>query len=395
MRFYVYEHWRPDINEPFYVGKGCGRRAYKLGQNSQRNLHHQAVATKLSRLGLKVEVRIVARFATTEEAYAYEMERIAYWRALGMELVNRTAGGEGIRDASPETRALISKWHKGRKLSDETRAKMRASQAKRPPQTPEQIEKARLNRLANSKPMRDSTKALLSAARKADWQTIKNDPVALGNAIEKWSVGSKRMWARMKAEDPSRFEAIQKKRAEGKKASWTPKARAAQAEATRALNRRLLETRGYIKPPFVGPKKPGYIRKSGPHANKGKKSPPHVKAILSAFSTAKKGTNLPEETIQKMRDAWTPERRAKQAAVARRVLSTREHKPPTEKQLATLRANASAKKGIPWSEEAKAKSRKSWTPERRAAQAVRCADRNRLRASAARLSKLPQHKTVQ
>jgi len=395
MRFYVYEHWRPDVNEPFYVGKGCGQRAYKFGIKGQRNLHHQAVEIKLRRLNLKIEVKIVARFATAQEAYAYEMERIAHWRALGMELVNRTVGGDGLRDPSPETRALISKWHKGRKLSDETRAKMRASQAKRPPQTPEQIEKARRNRIANRKPMRESTKALLSAARKADWEKIKNDPVKLKEVTEKRSAGGKRMWARLKAEDPERVKAIQAKRTEGKKASWTPETRAAQAEVTRALNRRLLATRGYIKKPFVGPKKPNYIRKDGPHGNKGKKMPSHVKAILGAISASKKGTKLPEATIQKMRDSWTPERRAKQGDVARSVLSTRERKPPTEAQLATLRANAAAKKGVPWSEETKAKSRASWTPERRAAQAQRCAERNRLRAAVARISKLPQSKTIQ
>jgi hypothetical protein len=28
-KFYVYEHWRPDKDVCFYVGKGHGRRAYK------------------------------------------------------------------------------------------------------------------------------------------------------------------------------------------------------------------------------------------------------------------------------------------------------------------------------------------------------------------------------
>ena len=105
---------------------------------------------------------------------------------------------------------------------------------------------------------------------------------------------------------------------------------------------------------------------------------------------------MPEETIQKMRDAWTPERRQKQSKVAKNVwevhgekLRSREITPQEAERLRTL------SKGRVVTEEERKKKRAAWTPERRAAQAARCAERNRLRASAARVSKLPQHKTVQ
>ena len=39
-RFYVYEHWRPDRDECFYVGKGKGGRANVM---YGRNRHHEAV----------------------------------------------------------------------------------------------------------------------------------------------------------------------------------------------------------------------------------------------------------------------------------------------------------------------------------------------------------------
>jgi hypothetical protein len=38
----VYEHWRPDTGEIFYVGKGKGRRAFELkwGRTLKRNPNH-------------------------------------------------------------------------------------------------------------------------------------------------------------------------------------------------------------------------------------------------------------------------------------------------------------------------------------------------------------------
>lgn len=91
--FYVYEHWRPDRGECFYVGKGRGRRANELRNN--RNRLHKFIQEKLSRLGTAVEVRIVADGLSESEAFALERERIALWRADGADLANWTDGGEG------------------------------------------------------------------------------------------------------------------------------------------------------------------------------------------------------------------------------------------------------------------------------------------------------------
>jgi hypothetical protein len=91
--FYVYEHWRPDRGECFYVGKGKGRRANELRYN--RNRFHKFIQAKLSRLGTTVEVRIVANGLNESEAFVLERERIALLRADGADLANRTDGGEG------------------------------------------------------------------------------------------------------------------------------------------------------------------------------------------------------------------------------------------------------------------------------------------------------------
>ena len=37
--FYVYIHRKKTNNEPFYIGKGSGRRAFDLSESSGRNRH--------------------------------------------------------------------------------------------------------------------------------------------------------------------------------------------------------------------------------------------------------------------------------------------------------------------------------------------------------------------
>lgn len=107
--FYVYEHWRLDRDECFYVGKGKGIRAYKM---RDRNAHHRAIMGKLSREGSGMEVRMVATGLTEDEAFTLEVERIAFWREAGADLANRTNGGDGVS---------------GLKMSDEAKAKMSAA----------------------------------------------------------------------------------------------------------------------------------------------------------------------------------------------------------------------------------------------------------------------------
>lgn len=92
-KFYVYEHWRLDRDECFYVGKGMKNRAYKM---RDRNAHHRAIMAKLSREGSGMEVRMVATGLTEDEAFALEVKRIAFWREAGADLANQTHGGEGV-----------------------------------------------------------------------------------------------------------------------------------------------------------------------------------------------------------------------------------------------------------------------------------------------------------
>ena len=110
--FYVYEHWRPDKDTCFYVGKGKGTRAFSF---KQRNQHHRGICKKLARLGMCVEVRMVSSALSEDDAYDLEKARIKFWRASGVELANKTDGGEGLRNPDSATRMKLRAAHLGRK----------------------------------------------------------------------------------------------------------------------------------------------------------------------------------------------------------------------------------------------------------------------------------------
>ena len=54
--YLVYQHRKADTNEIFYVGKGKKKRAFYL---RQRNNHHTAIVSKLTSMGLAVDIRII------------------------------------------------------------------------------------------------------------------------------------------------------------------------------------------------------------------------------------------------------------------------------------------------------------------------------------------------
>lgn len=179
MIFYVYEHWRLDRDECFYVGKGRGNRAHRM---SRRNKHHQAIVSKVHREGFGVEVRIVASGLDEDEAFRIECERIAFWREAGVDLANYTNGGQGCsgRKLTDEAKAKIGAAHKGKIVSDETKAKFSASRrgkknkkhSNRLPYT-EERKKAISQRLTGEKHFMfgkkhsEETRAKMSASAKA------------------------------------------------------------------------------------------------------------------------------------------------------------------------------------------------------------------------------------
>ena len=101
-KFYVYLHLRKTDGKPFYVGKGCNRRAYDFSGRSQ---YWQRVRNKHGCI-----VKIL--FANLEESLSLELEKeiIATLRNDGYNLCNLTEGGEGTSGyVMPEERRLSLK----------------------------------------------------------------------------------------------------------------------------------------------------------------------------------------------------------------------------------------------------------------------------------------------
>ena len=188
--YYVYEHWRLDRDECFYVGKGQRNRAYNRGG---RNSHWGNIVAKLERIGSGYEVKLVATGLTESAAFSLEKERIAFWRDR-VDLCNKTDGGDGVSGLimSQVSRQKMSDKAKGRpgnvtmlgrKHSAETRAKMSAAQ-KGKKKSPEHAAKvgaahrgkkrteehrAKLSIAHTGKTISSETRAKLAEAAKLQW----------------------------------------------------------------------------------------------------------------------------------------------------------------------------------------------------------------------------------
>lgn len=106
--FYTYVHIDPRNNLVRYVGKGMGKRAYKL---SERRGHHRNWIQSLKFQGLKPIVKLIENGLTEQQAFDLEKLTIAAYRRFEVPLTNLTAGGEGVSGGH---------W----KLSDKTKHKM-------------------------------------------------------------------------------------------------------------------------------------------------------------------------------------------------------------------------------------------------------------------------------
>ena len=125
----VYEHWRLDRDECFYVGQGSPERPYS---RKQRNAHWWNIVKKLERIGSGYEVRLVATGLAQEKAFELEIERIIFWQDK-VDLANILPGGQngggGMtgRKHSPETIEKMRKAQKGRIITEEAKEKLRVA----------------------------------------------------------------------------------------------------------------------------------------------------------------------------------------------------------------------------------------------------------------------------
>lgn len=140
----------------FYIGKGCGKRAWK---KSTRSEWWKRIENKYGRT-----VEIHSSGLTEDEAYLLERRLIDEHGLDG--LCNMRAGGLGGMQASDETRAKMSASHTGKIVSIETRNKMRiASTGRRCSEaTKEKLRAANLGKTGRR--MSEEAKAKISIAKK-------------------------------------------------------------------------------------------------------------------------------------------------------------------------------------------------------------------------------------
>jgi hypothetical protein len=133
--FYVYQLRVDDEALPFYIGKGFGRRAYHhlLPGNLKVDDTHKANKIRKAQRNEKL-VRVEFLRENIKENQAHRLEK--YWIAkvgrsdLGLgPLTNKTNGGEGVSGLiiSEETRLRLSISHKGKKHTEEQKAKISKS----------------------------------------------------------------------------------------------------------------------------------------------------------------------------------------------------------------------------------------------------------------------------
>jgi len=148
--FYTYIHIRPDTNEPFYVGKGKGRRhKTKTG----RNQHWHNIVNKNNGI---FESKILFEGLSEEEALLKEAEIEKELKEKGYNLVNLEKTGEkngavGVirtkehkQSLSKATKGRVSpnkgntynfpeesKYWKGKNRPEDTKVKQSSSQSKR------------------------------------------------------------------------------------------------------------------------------------------------------------------------------------------------------------------------------------------------------------------------
>ena len=119
-RFYTYA-WLRENGTPFYVGKGCGSRAWVKHRNWDPPPKDRILILKSS--------------LTEEEAYKHEVYMIFVLgrKFEGGLLHNCHSGGSGGFTASPETLARMSAAQKGRIVTPDHRQKISESLKHLPP----------------------------------------------------------------------------------------------------------------------------------------------------------------------------------------------------------------------------------------------------------------------
>ena len=103
--FYVYQHKKANTNNIFYVGKGKDKR---FVESKSRNPHWHNVVNKYG-----FDSEIIVKDVDEEFSFLIEMETIDVYRRRGINLVNKTDGGEGTSGFSYSHTEEHKQWLKG------------------------------------------------------------------------------------------------------------------------------------------------------------------------------------------------------------------------------------------------------------------------------------------
>lgn len=90
----IYEHWRPDTNECFYVGASKHNDDRRAKDFSSRNDNYKLVLAELNKMGLRPTYVVVWKDIPEDSIDTYEKIRIAYRRSVCLSgIANKSNGG--------------------------------------------------------------------------------------------------------------------------------------------------------------------------------------------------------------------------------------------------------------------------------------------------------------
>lgn len=167
--FYVYHHLNevPEYGDTGcrYIGKGKGKRALSF---SGRNCFWSYIFSKTN----PPTVVLIAENLTEEEAFAIEIQQIAFAREHGVKLCNLTDGGDGSSGHlhTQEYKEKMSSFMSGRYISPETCQKIANSKKNISLKTREKLSIGAQNKPLESK----KTKKRKSVSIRKYWKNKKD-----------------------------------------------------------------------------------------------------------------------------------------------------------------------------------------------------------------------------